>query len=235
MPDTIVPDKTGNPAPLGLMGFGMTTVLLNLHNAGFIGLDTMILSMGIFYGGLAQVIAGIMEWKKGNTFACTAFISYGMFWLSLVSLIALPHAGLGLAGPCRVFDSRIPGRVGRLHARLVYWNAAPESCVASRLCNADHLVLHAGSGRRTRQRRHWQGCRLGRTSLWSVSHLHRPGAGIERSERQDRVAARACGAEIGQMHLVGPPKQGVSARAQCAALIIKEEIGNGKEPESHNP
>ncbi len=99
MPDTIVPDKTGNPAPLGLMGFGMTTVLLNLHNAGFIGLDTMILSMGIFYGGIAQVIAGIMEWKKGNTFAATAFISYGMFWLSLVALIALPHAGLGLAGP----------------------------------------------------------------------------------------------------------------------------------------
>ena len=99
MPDTIVPDRSGNPAPLGLMGFGMTTVLLNLHNAGFIALDTMILSMGIFYGGLAQVIAGIMEWKKGNTFASTAFISYGMFWLSLVALIALPHAGLGLAGP----------------------------------------------------------------------------------------------------------------------------------------
>ena len=94
MPDMIVPDRTGNPAPLGLMGFGMTTVLLNLHNAGFIALDTMILSMGIFYGGLAQIIAGIMEWKKGNTFACTAFISYGMFWLSLVALIALPHAGL---------------------------------------------------------------------------------------------------------------------------------------------
>ena len=99
MPGTIVPDKTGNPAPLGLMGFGMTTVLLNLHNAGFIALDTMILSVGIFYGGLAQVIAGIMEWKKGNTFACTAFTSYGMFWLSLVGLVTLPKAGLGLAGP----------------------------------------------------------------------------------------------------------------------------------------
>ena len=99
MPDTIVPDKTGNPAPLGLMGFGMTTILLNLHNAGFIPLDSMILSMGIFYGGIAQVIAGIMEWKKGNTFAATAFTSYGMFWLSLVSLITLPKAGLGVAGP----------------------------------------------------------------------------------------------------------------------------------------
>jgi len=99
MPETIVLDKTGNPAPLGLLGFGMTTILLNLHNAGFVALDTMILSMGIFYGGLAQVIAGIMEWKKGNTFACTAFTSYGMFWLSLVALVTLPKTGLGLAGP----------------------------------------------------------------------------------------------------------------------------------------
>src|SRR3984885_14802649 len=98
MPDTILPDKTGNPAPLGLMGFGMTTILLNLHNTGFIGLDAMVLSMGIFYGGLAQVIAGIMEWKKGNTFAATAFTSYGMFWLSLVALLILPKSGLGVAG-----------------------------------------------------------------------------------------------------------------------------------------
>ncbi|MGA2569754.1 MAG: acetate uptake transporter [Terracidiphilus sp.] len=99
MTDSLAIDKTGNPAPLGLMGFGMTTILLNLHNAGFVALDTMILSMGIFYGGLAQVIAGIMEWKKGNTFACTAFTSYGMFWLSLVALVTLPKAGLSLAGP----------------------------------------------------------------------------------------------------------------------------------------
>jgi uncharacterized protein len=99
MPETFLIDKTGNPAPLGLMGFGMTTILLNLHNAGFFPLDSMILSMGIFYGGLAQVIAGVMEWKKGNTFACTAFTSYGMFWLSLVALVTLPKSGLGLVGP----------------------------------------------------------------------------------------------------------------------------------------
>ena len=87
---THLKDTTANPAPLGLLGFGMTTVLLNLHNAGFYELNTMILAMGICYGGLAQVIAGIMEWKKGNTFATTAFISYGFFWLSLVTLIVLP-------------------------------------------------------------------------------------------------------------------------------------------------
>ena len=99
MTDTLATDKTGNPAPLGLMGFGMTTVLLNLHNAGLIPLDSMILSMGIFYGGLAQVAAGIMEWKKGNTFAATAFTSYGMFWLSLVGLVVMPKLGWGVVGP----------------------------------------------------------------------------------------------------------------------------------------
>jgi uncharacterized protein len=91
---TQIKDLTGNPAPLGLLGFGMTTVLLNLANAGFYELNTMILAMGICYGGLAQIIAGIMEWKKGNTFATTAFISYGFFWLSLVCLIALTKFGL---------------------------------------------------------------------------------------------------------------------------------------------
>ena len=90
-------DTTGNPAPLGLVGFGMTTVLLNLHNAGFIALGTMILSMGIFYGGIAQVIAGILEWKKNNTFGATAFTSYGLFWLSLVGLIVFARIGWGEA------------------------------------------------------------------------------------------------------------------------------------------
>ena len=87
---TQLKDTTANPAPLGLLGFGMTTVMLNLHNAGCFELNSMILAMGICYGGTAQVIAGIMEWKKGNTFATTAFISYGFFWLSLVVLLVLP-------------------------------------------------------------------------------------------------------------------------------------------------
>ena len=86
-------DTTANPAPLGLLGFGMTTVLLNLHNAGLFPLDAMILAMGIFYGGCAQIIVGIMEWKKNNTFGTTAFTSYGLFWLTLVALIILPQTG----------------------------------------------------------------------------------------------------------------------------------------------
>jgi succinate-acetate transporter protein len=82
--------KLANPAPLGLMGFGMTTVLLNIHNAGFFPVASMVLAMGIFYGGVAQIIAGIMEFKKGNTFGTTAFTSYGLFWLTLVALWVIP-------------------------------------------------------------------------------------------------------------------------------------------------
>ena len=90
-------DTTANPAPLGLCAFGVTTVLLNLANSGLYPLDTMILAMGIFYGGLAQVLAGIMEWKKGNTFGTTAFTSYGFFWLSFAALLILPKQGAGAA------------------------------------------------------------------------------------------------------------------------------------------
>jgi hypothetical protein len=86
-------DTTANPAPLGLFGFGMTTVLLNIHNAGIYEMSSMILAMGICYGGLAQIIAGIMEWKKKNTFGTVAFTSYGLFWLSLVALIVMPKLG----------------------------------------------------------------------------------------------------------------------------------------------
>jgi succinate-acetate transporter protein len=93
----ILKDTTANPAPLGLLGFGLTTVLLNIHNAGYYELNSMILAMGIFYGGIAQIIAGIMEWKKNNTFGTTAFTSYGLFWLSLVALLFLPQLGLAQA------------------------------------------------------------------------------------------------------------------------------------------
>lgn len=91
---TVMIDRTANPAPLGLMGFGMTTILLNLHNAGIIALGGAILAMGIFYGGLAQVLAGLMEWRKGNTFGTTAFTSYGFFWLSLVAIWLFPALGI---------------------------------------------------------------------------------------------------------------------------------------------
>jgi succinate-acetate transporter protein len=95
-------EKTANPAPLGLLGFGMTTVLLNfVHNFGLTPtVDSMILAMGLAYGGLAQVIAGVMEYKKGNTFSMVAFTSYGLFWWSFVALLLLPQQYLfGIQGP----------------------------------------------------------------------------------------------------------------------------------------
>lgn len=87
--------KLANPAVLGLTCFGMTTVLLNLHNAGLFKQDVPILAMGIFLGGLAQIIAGVMEYKKGNTFGTTAFIAYGSFWLTLVFIIIFKPALIG--------------------------------------------------------------------------------------------------------------------------------------------
>ena len=91
-----VTSKVANPGPLGLLGFGMTTVLLNLHNAGLLPLSIMIVAMGIALGGLAQIIAGVRELKQGNTFAGTAFTAYGLFWWSLVLIWVNPFAKNGL-------------------------------------------------------------------------------------------------------------------------------------------
>lgn len=104
--------KYANPAPLGLMGFGMTTVLLNIHNAGFFtDISPMVLAMGIFYGGCGQIIAGILEFKKGNTFGLTAFCSYGLFWLTLAALVLLPKIVTGMA----------PTPIGFMGCYLVMW------------------------------------------------------------------------------------------------------------------
>ncbi len=90
--------KLANPGPLGLAAFGMTTILLNLHNAGFYPLTSMVMAMGIFFGGIAQVIAGKFDFSKGNTFGMVAFTSYGMFWISLVAIWVLPLLGIAKPG-----------------------------------------------------------------------------------------------------------------------------------------
>ena len=82
-----------NPAPLGLMGFGVTTILLNFANANQYTSLAPVLSMGIFYGGIAQIIAGIMEFRKGNTFGTVAFLSYGLFWESFAGIFLIPGMG----------------------------------------------------------------------------------------------------------------------------------------------
>ena len=103
--EVVISEKLANPAPLGLAGFGITTLLLNVVNAEIISKDAigMVLPVGLFYGGLAQFMAGMWEAKKNNTFGFTAFSSYGAFWMAyalmkiLVGngvLAPVPHEGM---------------------------------------------------------------------------------------------------------------------------------------------
>jgi len=82
-------ETKANPAPLGLIGFAATTWLLSLINAGIFGQEAMplVLGMALAFGGGAQVLAGILSYLRGNTFATVAFLSYGSFWLSFVAYI----------------------------------------------------------------------------------------------------------------------------------------------------
>jgi succinate-acetate transporter protein len=90
-------DNTANPAPLGLCAFGMTTILLSVHNAGVTGLSSPILAMALLYGGIAQVIVGLMEWKKKNSFGMLTFGSFGFFWISFAAIVMMPALGLAKA------------------------------------------------------------------------------------------------------------------------------------------
>jgi uncharacterized protein len=90
-------DNTANPAPLGLCAFGMTTMVLSLHNAGVTGLTSPIIAMALFYGGLAQLIVGLMEWKKNNMFGMVTFGSFGLFWISFAAILMMPALGLAKA------------------------------------------------------------------------------------------------------------------------------------------
>ncbi len=85
--------KLGNPAVVGLAGFGLTTFLLQIHNLGLLGLGP-VLAMGIIFGGLAQFIAGLLEQKTGNNFGFAAFTSYGAFWIGLGIIWTLNHFGI---------------------------------------------------------------------------------------------------------------------------------------------
>jgi succinate-acetate transporter protein len=187
---TQIKDTTANPAPLGLLGFGMTTVLLNLHNAGYYELNSMILAMGLCYGGIAQVIAGIMEWKKGNTFATTAFISYGFFWPSLVVLVLLP----------KIIPTVPATNETALAAYLAIWGlfTAVMFLGTFRLNRALQVVFGTltilffllAIGDYTEASPRLQAFhRLRRTRLWPGRDLHRPGAGAERALRQNCAAA----------------------------------------------
>jgi len=93
-----VAPSIANPAPLGLSAFALTTFVLSCSNAGFIfpavaSGGTVVVGLAFFYGGLMQLVAGIQEFRAGNTFGATAFCSYGGFWMAL-GFILLPITGV---------------------------------------------------------------------------------------------------------------------------------------------
>lgn len=89
-----------NPAPLGLSAFALTTFILSCHNAGFLFADkaapNIVVGVALFYGGVVQILAGMWEFKAGNTFGATAFSSYGGFWLAFGAIL-LPGTGIAAA------------------------------------------------------------------------------------------------------------------------------------------
>lgn len=94
---TVQPVTLGDPGPLGLSGFALTTFVLSVMNANIISADNtaFIIALAAFYGGLAQFVAGIWEMRNNNTFGATAFCSYGAFWLSFAALF-IPGFGVNL-------------------------------------------------------------------------------------------------------------------------------------------
>jgi succinate-acetate transporter protein len=106
-----IKDITAGAGALGLLGYGMPGVLLGLANAGIIQAGSMILAMAIFMGGFAMFTAGLMEWKKGNTYGMAAYSSYGLFWFSFAALLLLPVLGL----------AKDTGGAGAMAAYLALW------------------------------------------------------------------------------------------------------------------
>jgi hypothetical protein len=83
----------GNPAVVGLAGFGLTTLVLQFHNVGWIGMGP-VLALAIVFGGIAQMIAGFQEFKCANNFGYSAFVSYGAFWIALGIMLLCNHFGV---------------------------------------------------------------------------------------------------------------------------------------------
>ena len=89
-----------DPGPLGLAGFAATTFLLSLFNAGIVpeSLEGVVLPLALFYGGIAQLLAGMWEFRKNNTFGATAFCSYGAFWLAFAAYVQFTEPALQAGG-----------------------------------------------------------------------------------------------------------------------------------------
>jgi uncharacterized protein len=90
-----IPSLLIGPASLGLLGLGLTMILLNLFLASLLPVPAALLGVGLLLGGLLQIVAGLAEWRKDHPFGAAVFVSYGLFWLSVVALVILPQVGWG--------------------------------------------------------------------------------------------------------------------------------------------
>jgi len=79
-------DNLANPGPLGLLGFGMATILLSMSKLGYFDLNAVIFAVAFFLGGIAQVFAGLMEYKRNRMFTATVFTFFGMFWILFAAM-----------------------------------------------------------------------------------------------------------------------------------------------------
>jgi hypothetical protein len=106
-PTVAAPISIADPGPLGLSAFALTTFVLSAVNAGLIdaSVKSIVLSLALFYGGAVQVVAGIWEFRKGNTFGATAFSSYGGFWLAYWGLSVFFKPGAG--APAHAVDNAL--------------------------------------------------------------------------------------------------------------------------------
>jgi uncharacterized protein len=102
-PPDVTSVSIADPAALGLAGFAMTTFVLSMFNTGLVGKagEPVVLGLALAYGGVAQLLAGMWEFRKGNTFGATAFSSYGAFWISYWAFVAffakgVPDTAVGL-------------------------------------------------------------------------------------------------------------------------------------------
>jgi len=98
---TVAAPSIADPGPLGLAAFALTTFVLSCFNAKIIGdpkLEAVVLPLALFYGGLTQLLAGMWEFRTGNTFGAVAFSSYGAFWLSFAGYVKFVAGGLPPAG-----------------------------------------------------------------------------------------------------------------------------------------
>jgi len=107
------PSRIGNPASLGLFSFASTTFILSMYNVSARGINTpnVVVGMALFCGGLAQLLAGMWEFPRGNVFGGTAFTSYGAFWLSYATIF-IPGSGISAAYPSSTTSSEFSSAIG---------------------------------------------------------------------------------------------------------------------------